>query len=444
MLAKVANERRRIERRVAAEIVAVSVGMGAIVGVTSALIIPAMQSPASTETRMILWLSLAQLISWGSVFYTFALLMSPLEQALGMGRAESSLGFSLALLAEGLLAYPIGRWIDRGHERAVMTSGSLLVALCLLLHAYVTTVLEFYAVWLGLGAGLAATLYPPAFAVLTRRFPNDFRRAIITMTFLGGLASTVFIPLTAWLIDQLGWRHALLCLALVNLTVCVPIHALMLRNAPSSSANPTSSTSTQRPFSHHLISAPYLLIGLFIVLLMGVTAALPAHMVNLLREGGLQETWVIAIPASIGLLQVLARLLLFFFEHHFDLHLANRLIPGLIPLGVLALLLAPLFGDAQLGLVLLFVLLYGMGNGMLTIVKGTAIAQYVNREHVASLNGALGLPMALARAGAPLMLGLLWSPITGYRLGLWILLALSLLGVAALILAQQLARKNIP
>jgi MFS family permease len=410
-----------------------------IVGGCLRLIIPMMQGSERTDSRLILWLSLAQLISWGSVFYAFALLMAPLEQELGMSRAQSSLGFSLALLAEGLLAFPIGRWIDRGHERAVMTGGSLVMALCLFLHAFVSSVFGFYAVWLALGIGLAATLYPPAFAVLTRRFPTDFRRAIITMTFLGGLASTVFMPLTAWLIQLLGWRHALWCLALVNLLVCVPIHALLLVHAPKSLAQVVGSESAQRPMAHHMTRAPFVLIGVFTVLLMAVTAALPAHMVSLLREGGLQETWVIAVPASIGLLQVLARLLLYFFEHHFDLHLANRLIPGLIPLGLLALLAAPMLGEAQLWLVLLFVLLYGMGNGMLTIVKGTAIAEYVNREHVASLNGALGLPTALARAGSPLMLGLLWSPLTGYSLGLWILLALSLVGVAALISAQQLS-----
>jgi hypothetical protein len=66
---------------------------------------------------------------------------------------------------------------------------------------------------------------------------------------------------------------------------------------------------------------------------------------------------------------------------------------------------------------LVFVLLYGLGNGMLTIVKGTAIAQYVSREHVASLNGALGLPSAVARAAAPLALGLLWTPNAGYARG---------------------------
>lgn len=402
-----------------------------------------MTHTSRNDPHLIGWLSLAQLISWGSVFYTFALLLEPVERELGLTRAQSSLGFSLALLAEGLLAWPVGRLIDRGHERAVMTSGSLLVALCLALHSTISSMSGFYAVWLGLGAGLAATLYPPVFAVVIRRFPNDFRRAIITITFLGGLASTVFIPLSAWLIHVFGWRHALLVLAALHLLVCAPLHALVLRHAPTGQAHATRhGTSHPNPIKHHLLSAPFLLVGLFIVLLMGVTAALPAHMVSLLRENGLPEAWVIAVPAAIGVLQVLGRLLLYFFEHHMDLHLANRLIPGLISLGLLALLAAPWFGSAQVAVVLLFVLLYGMGNGMLTIVKGTAVAEYVDRTQVASLNGALGVPMALGRAAAPWLLGLLWSPSGGYASGLWLMLGLSLVGVAALARAQQLARQR--
>jgi len=399
-----------------------------------------MHPTARNTPHLIGWLSLAQLISWGSVFYTFALLLEPVERELGLSRAQSSLGFSLALLAEGLLAYPVGRLIDRGHERAVMTGGSLLVALCLALHSGIHSTTGFYAVWLGLGAGLAATLYPPVFAVVIRRYPNDFRRAIITITFLGGLASTVFIPLSAWLIQALGWRHALLVLAALQLLVCAPLHALVLRHAPPGQAHAKSLATASTPLKRHLLSAPFLLVGLFIVLLMAVTAALPAHMVSLLRENGLAETWVIAVPAAIGVLQVLGRVLLYFFEQHMDLHLANRLIPGLIPLGLLALLAAPWLGSAQVLLVLLFVLLYGMGNGMLTIVKGTAVAEYVDRTQVASLNGALGVPMALGRAAAPWLLGLLWSPSGGYASGLWLMLGLSLVGVAALVRAQQLAR----
>jgi MFS family permease len=382
------------------------------------------------DRRLVLWLSLAQLITWGSVFYTFALLLAPVERELGLSRAQSSLAFSLALLAEGVFSYPVGRWIDRGHERAVMTGGSLVVIAGLLLHAFIRSAAGFYAAWFVLGAALAATLYTPVFAVVTRRFPDDFRRAIITLTFLGGLASSVFIPLTAWLIAALGWRHALLALAAIHLLVCVPIHWVCLRGAPPPVA--VQARGGHSP-SALLRSAPFLLIAVFVVGMMAITAAIPPHLISLLRESGLPPAWVIAIPAAIGVMQVLGRLVLFFFEHRFDLHVANRLIPFLIPLALAALIA----GATSPAGGLLFVLLYGIGNGMLTIVKGTAVAQYVNREHVAALNGALGLPQAVARAIAPLALGVLWSPQAGYRWGLGVLLVLGVVGAVALVLAQR-------
>ncbi|PUE45950.1 MFS transporter [Limnohabitans sp. 2KL-51] len=383
------------------------------------------------------WLSLPQLITWGSVFYTFSLLMTPLEAELGMSRAESSLAFSLALLAEGLMAYGVGRWIDEGRERWVMTLGSLWIGVGLVGHSFVTTVAGFYAAWIWLGLGTAATFYTPAFAVVTRRFPQDFRRAIITLTFLGGLASTVFIPLFAWWMDLWGWRQALWGLAALQFLICAPLHAWLLQDAPLKVLETTSHDKVQ-PASvrEHLRHAPFWLLALFMVLMMSVTSALPAHMIALLQESGLSPAWVIAIPAAIGVIQVLGRLVLFVFERYWDVHAANRWIPTLIPAGVLTLLIGGLSPLASL----VFVLLYGLGNGMNTIVKGTAMAQYVSRQHVGQLNGLLGLPIALARAAAPLTLGLLWSPQHGYTLALWWLLLASLLGTAALWSAQSYAR----
>jgi MFS family permease len=336
------------------------------------------------------------------------------------------------LLAEGVLAFPVGRWIDRGHERVVMTSGSLLVALAFVLHSQITTVLEFYAVWTLLGVGLAGTLYPPAFAVLTRRFPQHFRRAIIILTFLGGLASTVFIPLVAWLIDALGWRDALCVLAALHLLVCVPVHWLLLQHAPQRAV--LASAHTDHHTLMHLVRQPkFWQLATFVVLLMGVASALPAHMVSLLREAGMTETWAIAVPASIGVLQVMGRLGLYVAEHRVDVHATNRWVTVLIPLGFLTLLIGA--GHGAWGV--LFVVFYGLGNGMLTIVKGTVMAQYVSREHMGSLNGLLGLPMALARAAAPWLMGLLWSEQAGYTVGLWVMLAASVVGVASLWLAQK-------
>ena len=418
--------------------------------------IPSLAIPSPSafayKPRWVGWLSLGQLISWGSIYYLFALIMLPIEQEIGLSRAQSSLAFSLALLAEGLLAYPVGRWLDRGHERMVMTAGSVLLGVCLLAHSFVTTKLGFYLAWCCIGAGMAATLYNPAFAVVTRRFPHDFRRAIITLTFLGGLASTIFIPSIAWLISSGGWRHALQVLAVLHLAVVAPLHFFLLVNAPQSLPReaPLASLEGEAPppdgakkLSHHLQSAPFLLLGLFVILTMTVTTALPTHIISLLRELGLKEAWAIAIPASVGLVQVVGRLLLYFFEHRFDVHTSNRLIPWLLPLGLLALLIVPMLGSwagaFALPLLFFFVLMWGMGVGMLTIVKGTAMAQYVSREHVASLNGALGVPLALARASAPLGLGLLWSAQSGYSVGLWVLLGLGVAGALTLHWAQRLA-----
>lgn len=385
------------------------------------------------------WLSLPQLIGWGALFYTFSLLMAPLEAELGMTRAESSLAFSLALLAEGAAAYAVGHWIDAGHERRVMTLGSLWVGLGLLAHSAIDSVAGFYAVWVWLGLGMAATLYNPAFAIVTRRFGTEFRRAIITITFLGGLASTVFIPLVSWWITLWGWRTSLMLLAALQLLVCLPLHAWLLQDAPRPAAQLTSADKgSPASVRQHLRQPTFWLLALFMVLTMALTSALPVHMINLLGEAGLAPHWVVLIPACIGVLQVFGRLLLFVFERRWDVHAANRWIPALLPAGLLVLVLGGWHPVAAL----VFVLLYGMGNGMVTIVKGTAMAQYVSAAHVGQLNGLLGVPIALARAAAPSIVGLLWSPAVGYRWGLWWMVAASLGGLAALWTAQAHALRH--
>ncbi|MFM7026285.1 MAG: MFS transporter [Limnohabitans sp.] len=393
---------------------------------------------ALTLNAFSLWLSLPQLISWGSLFYTFSLLMGPLEVQLGLSRAESSLAFSLALLAEGAAAWVVGRWIDAGHERLVMALGSLWVGVGLLAHSTVDSVISFYAVWIWLGLGMAATLYNPAFAIVTRRFGQDFRRAIITLTFLGGLASTVFIPLVSWWIGLWGWRTSLCLLGALQLLVCLPLHAWLLHDAPRPAALRVAAPSAPGvSLRQHLRQPTFWLLALFMVLTMTLTSALPVHMINLLGEAGLPAHWVVGIPATIGVLQVFGRMLLFVFERRWDVHAANRWIPALLPVSLLVLVL----GGWHPGAALVFVLLYGMGNGMITIVKGTAMAQYVSAAHVGQLNGLLGVPTALARAAAPWIVGLLWTPTAGYRWGLWWMLAGSLAGLVALWTAQAHALK---
>ena len=401
-------------------------------------------TPATPSHALVWWLSLAQLITWGSGFYGFALFMGPMEVALGMDRAQSSLAFSLALLGEGVMAFAVGRWVDQGHARRVMTLGSLAVGLCFVAHRWVDSVAGFYAVWSCMGLAWAATLYTPAFTVLTQRYGSAYRRAIITMTFLGGLASTVFIPLTAALVEHWGWRDALWVLAALNALVCAPLHAWWLR--PSSSHSHSLAGAAvlvdhtshhaqheHRTWSAHLKQPAFWWLSVFVVLMMGTTAALPPHLVSLLREAGMSEAWAIAMPASIGVFQVVGRLTLYATEHRLPVHQGNLWLPALIPLGFAVLL----WGYGQVWWSLLFVLLFGVGNGLLTIVRATAMTEYVSRLHTGSLNGLLGFPTALARALAPWVLGLLWSSQSGYTWGLVCMCALGLVAVVCMWMAQK-------
>lgn len=118
-----------------------------------------------------------------------------------------------------------------------------------------------------------------------------------------------------------------------------------------------------------------------------------------------------------------------------NLDRVNRTVPLLIPAGLLVLLITP--ASWQLAGVAAFVVLYGLGNGLLTIVRGTVVAQYVSQTHAASLNGALGVPLAVARALAPLLLGLGWSEHAGYTWGIGVMLGLAVLAVLALRSAQR-------
>ena len=62
----------------------------------------------------------------------------------------------------------------------------------------------FFAGWVLAGVAMGAVLYPPAFAALTRWHGPDPVRALTVLTLAGGLASTVFAPLTAALADATG------------------------------------------------------------------------------------------------------------------------------------------------------------------------------------------------------------------------------------------------
>jgi hypothetical protein len=366
---------------------------------------------------LVVALAVAQVVSWGSIYYSFSLFVVPMESELGWSRTALNGALSCGLLISGIFAYSVGAWIDARGGRALMALGSALATGLLLAWSRLESLAALYAVWVGLGLAMAATLYEPAFAVITRTFPLSYRRRITALTLIGGFASTVFIPLTQLFIETLGWRGALVALGLCNGAIALPIHALWLQDRGA--RDPASSLATDRrraaqAMRRALASPVFWGLAVCFFFYNATFSALTFHLVPLLSERGLPMALIIGALATIGPAQVAGRILLVALGR-VPTALVGRLIVLVFPASVLLLVLFP---SSAVGL-FAFTLLYGGANGVMTIVRGLAVPDLMWREGYGAINGALTLPSNVARALAPFGAAVIWGVRRDYGLVLW-------------------------
>lgn len=182
---------------------------------------------------LVVTLGVTATVSYGILSYGFAAFITPMGADLGWSKTQITGAFSLAQLVAGASAIPVGRWVDRHGARALMTAGSLLASALLVAWSRVESLLAFYAVWALMGVAMAAVLYEPAFAVIATWFRVRRSRALTILTFVGGFASVIFVPLATMLVATQGWRMALLVLAgIMALLTAVP-HGYLLRRRPA-------------------------------------------------------------------------------------------------------------------------------------------------------------------------------------------------------------------
>ncbi|NJK43686.1 MAG: MFS transporter, partial [Pleurocapsa sp. SU_196_0] len=194
--------------------------------------IPDSRIPAFHGWRMVWALAVSTTVAYGVLYYSFAVFVQPMEREQGWNRAQTSLAFSLAMLVAGLVAPALGRVLDRHGSREVMSLGALASSGLLMIWAQSSSLPWLYATWVGLGVCASATFYDPAFTAVAVWFRRHRARAMLTITLVAGLASTIFVPLDTWLLARLGWRDAVRVLAGLML-LTAPLLWFTLRHHPS-------------------------------------------------------------------------------------------------------------------------------------------------------------------------------------------------------------------
>ncbi len=375
---------------------------------------PAMTSSASAPgpgfAATVSALAIGQIFSWAALYYAFSSFVLPMMRDTGWDKTSVMAAYTIGLAGWGAATYGIGAAIDRGHGRAVLSGGALLAGLGFLAWSQVTSLPMLYAVWALLGATMAMTLYDPAFNVLTLRYPTRYRQGITALTLVGGFASTLAFPACEALMQAFGWRGALLVIGAVLVLFVAPLQAWALRG-PALVAHHDAAAEADHSTLHEALRerAFWLLTACFTCYAFAV-AALWAHVMPAFESKGWSSTQALAVLVWIGPAQVLGRLLYVAAARRVALRTIGVFVMLAMPVSLLVFALAD-----SLAALIGFALLFGIANGLVTIVRGGLVPEYFGRRHIGRISGAMGGVALFSRAAAPLGAAGLLLLLPGYR-----------------------------
>ena len=392
--------------------------------------------PASPAWRTRAWgivgaLSVTETVSWGILYYAFAVFLLPMQQELGYSAAQLAGAFSLALLVSAVAGIAVGRHLDRRGPRALMTAGSITGVVLVLAWSQVHGLAAFYLLWAGIGVVMAAVLYEPAFVVLAKWFPEpgERRRAMTAMTLVAALASFIFLPLAQALIDAHGWRDALVILAVVLAVVTIPLHAVALRAAPAHPRTVQRSASAReavRSASFWLLSSAF-----FLATIAGIAVVVQG--IPFLLERGYGTAFAAFAIGLIGVSQIPGRIVFAAVGGRLPEPWSSMSVFALIAAGILLVVGVDAPAAVVAGMILL-----GMGNGMATLARATTIADRYGAASYGAIASVMGAGTMSARAVAPVAAAA-WAATVGYASMLLTLCALAVLAVLLAFAADRSA-----
>jgi MFS family permease len=386
-------------------------------------------------------LSVTMMVSWGATYYAFSVVLTPMRQTLGWSVATLTGAFSISMLISGLAELFVGRWLDRHGPRALMTVGSILAAGLLFAWSRVDSVIGFYLVMAALGVVGAMVQYLPAFWLAAHWFKRKRSLALTIITVGGGLASTVFVPLTNALLNSSGWRNALAMLALIVALVTIAPHALLLRRKPSDinakvdgdDDEPPPETlvpGVHEPQQSALKQPVFWLLAVAFALIGLAFNGISVHLLSYELARGQDATFAASAAGLAGVMQVVARLLIAPLGDRISRKTLLLTLIGLQSLAYLSLLILPM----SLGLIA-HVILRGLGAGPLSPIRAGLLADVFGVRHYGRISGQLALITGLAGSASPFLVG--WFVgIGGYAPVIWSFLAATLVATVAITLAR--------
>jgi len=353
-------------------------------------------------------LGITQITAWGTSYYCLGVLAGPIAEDTGWSRSLIYFGFTVALLAMGFVSTWVGRAIDRYGAQGVMSLGTVLVSSGLFLLSTVRSEASYLAVWVFLGLGMRLCLYDAAMAALVQVVPSRGRAAISYLTLFGAFASSVFWVIGHYLNETVGWRDTLQIFALINLVVCLPLNWFGLaRRERAKSGDATASTAqTARdgpPLEGRTRRIAIALFALIMSLNGFVFGVVTVQLVPLLEAAGLATAAAVWVASMKGFAQFGGRLVEIVFGRNLRSITVARIAIGVLPVSFVTLLLS----GGNLAAIVLFTVLMGASQGVITIVRGALPLALFGATGYGTVLGILATPILIVNAASPTLFALI-------------------------------------
>ncbi|MFZ0214625.1 MAG: MFS transporter [Candidatus Dormiibacterota bacterium] len=389
------------------------------------------------------------IVGYGTSQYLFGVLLPPVTQALGGNRAQLSAAYSAGLVVAAIVGVPIGRLVDRVGARGILAAGGAIAAATLLLLARATSLLELTLLWtFGVGLSMALTQYPVSFVVVANWFERRRPAAMALLTTIGGLSSPICIPLAGWLIATVGWRAALGVLAVLAASTIL-IAVLFVRRRPEDlglrpdgaaqpahQVAPSARGGSTGETARNAVRRPaFWLLTAGGVATMFAANALQVHQVSFLITRGEAPLAAASIAGTIGLVSVPGRFLLNLAGQRVS---PQRLLAAAMATMAVAVSVLVVLGGT--GAALAYAVLYGVGYGAVTPLRGTVMALHFGRRSYGAITALQNLAVVGGSAAGPLAIGQLYDLQRTYRPAFVLLAAVLGFGVVATALAPMPAQ----
>lgn len=369
-------------------------------------------------------LGFAQILAWGTSFYFPAVFATAIVADTGWSLGWVVSGTSIGLLVAGLISPQVGKIIDKHGGRPVLLASSLFYTAGLIGAGLAPTLPLYLFAWALIGIGMGTGLYDAVFAALGRLYGSEARGPITNLTLFGGFASTVCWPLSAFMIDHVGWRVACLIYAGLHLAVALPLQMAVVRQTPARVFPDKAQDDPDRPAEPSRIENETLIFALLAVVLSisaGIGSIVIVNFMIFLQARGVDYAVAVSLGTLFGPAQVGARVVERLFGNRYHPIWTMIASCGLMAIGLIMLL-------GYFPILLLIILLYGAGYGISWIGRGTLPLALFGPLGFPRLMGKLAFPSLIVQAAAP-SAGAWLIEASGANVTIGVLTALALINV---------------